>query len=125
MQDNSVADALRALATNSKGRSEMARLREIIDDIEAALSAGASRADIHKTLLQHGYKLTEKGFATALYRIRKKRKVLAHQTTTQKASSYTPNNDKEGENNAINTDEYSVLAGLKNRGISVKKYGAE
>ena len=122
MPDNSVADALRALATNSKGRSEMARLREIIDDIEAALSAGASRADVHKTLLQHGYKLTEKGFATALYRIRKKRKVLAHQTTTQKASSYTPNNAKEGENNAINADEYSGLTRRERGNKVAEKY---
>ena len=108
MQDNSVVDGSTALATNSKGRSEMARLREIIDDIEAALS-GASRADIHKTLLQHGYKLTEKGFATALYRIRKKRKVLGNQTTTQKASSYTPNNDKEDVNNTIIKDNTATI----------------
>ena len=73
MTNNSVADVLRALATGDKGRSETARLRDIVDEIEAALAAGVSRAAVLETLNAQGFTMTLKSFESALYRIRKKR----------------------------------------------------
>ncbi|MDC5123763.1 hypothetical protein NRA16_17775 [Acinetobacter baumannii] len=69
----STSDALRALAKGDSNRSETARLRDVIDDVEAALEAGVSRSAILETLHQQGFKMSLKSFESALYRIRKKR----------------------------------------------------
>ena len=73
MQTNSVADVLRALATGDKARSETARLRDVVDEVEAALAAGVSRAAILEALHGQGFTMTLKSFESALYRIRKQR----------------------------------------------------
>jgi hypothetical protein len=75
MEKGSVADALRALATDDQSRPETARLRDVIDEVEAALKAGISRSDILETLHREGgFTMTLKSFESALYRIRKQRK---------------------------------------------------
>ncbi|EOT2876171.1 hypothetical protein ACNDVF_004990 [Escherichia coli] len=71
--NKSTSDALRALAKGDSSRSETARLRDVIDDVEAALEAGVSRTAILETLHQQGFKMSLKSFESALYRIRKKR----------------------------------------------------
>ena len=73
MQKNSVADVLRALATGDKARSETARLRDVVDSVESALSAGVSRVAILDALHGQGFTMTLKSFESALYRIRKQR----------------------------------------------------
>lgn len=73
MTKDSVADVLRALATGDKSRSETARLRDIVDEVEAALAAGVSRAAVLQALNDQGFTMTLKSFESALYRIRKKR----------------------------------------------------
>lgn len=73
MTKDSVADVLRALATGDKSRSETARLRDIVDEVEAALAAGVSRAAVLDALNAQGFTMTLKSFESALYRIRKKR----------------------------------------------------
>jgi hypothetical protein len=88
MQENSIVDALRALATSAEIRSETARLRDIFNEVEAALTAGVSRAEVHKTLQKYGFKMTSRGFETALYRIRKQRK----QKSGQNLNTPTRNN---------------------------------
>lgn len=80
MQKNSVADVLRALATGDKARSETARLRDVVDEVEAALSAGVSRAAILEALHGQGFTMTLKSFESALYRIRKQRGNTGQQT---------------------------------------------
>lgn len=73
MTKDSVADVLRALAIGDKSRSETARLRDIVDEVEAALAAGVSRAAVLEALNAQGFTMTLKSFESALYRIRKKR----------------------------------------------------
>ena len=73
MTKDSGADVLRALATGDKSRSETARLRDIVDEVEAALAAGVSRAAVLEALNAQGFTMTLKSFESALYRIRKKR----------------------------------------------------
>lgn len=86
MQKPSIADALRALATDDSARSETARLRDIIDDIEATLSAGVSRAAVLKTLHDQGFTMTAKSFESALYRIRKQQKKKDQQSASTDGS---------------------------------------
>lgn len=73
MQGNSVAEVLRALAVSDKARSETARLRDVVGEVEAALSAGVSRAAVLAALHAQGFTMTPKSFESALYRLRKKR----------------------------------------------------
>ena len=80
MQKNSVADVLRALATGDKARSETSRLRDVVDEVEAALSAGVSRVAILEALHGQGFAMTLKSFESALYRIRKQRGSTGQQT---------------------------------------------
>lgn len=73
MNKNGVAAALRSLAAGEKSESETARLRDVFEDIEAALAAGVSRAAILEELHTQGFTLSLKGFESALYRLRKKK----------------------------------------------------
>jgi len=76
MDPEKVSAALRELATEYAGtpRSETARLREVLDDVEAALIAGASHAAVLETLHAHGFTLTASSFESTLARLRKERK---------------------------------------------------
>jgi hypothetical protein len=71
-----VSAALRALAAEyaDTPRSETARLREVLDEVEAALAAGASPAAVLQTLHTQGFTLTASGFERTLARLRKERK---------------------------------------------------
>jgi hypothetical protein len=73
MTKTSVADVLRELAKGDKSRSETARLRDVIDEVEAALTAGVSRSAVLDALHGQGFTMTLKSFESALYRIRKQR----------------------------------------------------
>jgi hypothetical protein len=81
----SVSEALRALAARSaRGpRSEAARLREILDDVEAALAAGAGHAAVLRTLHRHGFTLTAKSFESTLYRLRRERRAAGQRSETK------------------------------------------
>ena len=71
-----VSQALRKLASESAEgpRSETSQLREILDDVEHALDAGASHAEVLRTLHEHGFTMTKKSFESTLYRLRKERR---------------------------------------------------
>ena len=70
MDKAKAAQALKALAT-SDNRTQIAKLRDIIDDVEAALAAGATREQVHQTLLAQGFTFTLHGFDQARMRIKK------------------------------------------------------
>ena len=76
MDAEKVSAALRELAAEYAGtpRSETARLREVLDDVEAALAAGASHAAVLQTLHTQGFTLTASSFESTLARLRKERK---------------------------------------------------
>ena len=74
MEKSSVADVLRALATDDRSRSETARLRDVVDEVEAALSAGVKRQTVLDALNSRGFNMTLRSFESALYRIRKQRR---------------------------------------------------
>jgi molecular chaperone GrpE (heat shock protein) len=68
-----VSAALRDLAAEhaKSPRSQIARLREVIDDLEAALAAGASHAAVLATLHAQGFSFTLRSFESTLARLRK------------------------------------------------------
>lgn len=73
MNKANLVDALRALPSKDTSRPETARLREIFDDVEAAIGAGVRRAVLLATLHEQGFTMTAKTFESALYRIRRER----------------------------------------------------
>ena len=71
-----VSAALRELADEHRGipRSDTARLREVLDDVEDALSAGASHSAVLKTLHGQGFTLTLSSFQSTLARLRREQR---------------------------------------------------
>lgn len=79
--DKEVASArLRMLASNHAGRSKAARLRDVYDDVEAALSAGVPRAVVLNELSALGLEMSLATFETTLKRIRQNRARVTEQT---------------------------------------------
>lgn len=73
MDKKAVSERLRALASDDQKRSKAARLRDVIDDVETALAAGVSRADVLAELKAHGLDMSLSTFDTTLKRLRAKR----------------------------------------------------
>ncbi len=72
MNKEKIVSRLRELSTD-KTRSKAAQMRDLIDDIEAALAAGVTRAKVVDVLNENGLELTFATFETTLKRIRSKR----------------------------------------------------
>lgn len=67
--------ALTRLACGMDGKSDAAKLREVIDSIEQALSSGVRRKKVLETISESlGISMSLKTFEKNLYRIRKNRK---------------------------------------------------
>lgn len=115
MTKPSLADALRALAKSDRHRSETARLRDVIDDVEAALDAGVSRAAVLAELHKAGFTMTLKSFESALYRIRKKR--ARHPPARTPASATpSPTHHEDPPGTSSEPPEESGHLSLKQRG---------
>lgn len=76
MDRRAIAERLKALASDDEKRSKAARLRDVIDDVEAALAAGISRSLVVEELAAHGLEMSITTFDTTLQRIRKKKEGL-------------------------------------------------
>lgn len=72
MPEPSASERLRALTQGNTHRSDAARLRDILTDVEAALCAGVSHSAILAELHAAGFTFTQHSFKSALYRARKK-----------------------------------------------------
>lgn len=67
-------DALAKLAGGMEGKSETAKIREVIDSVEMALSSGVHRENVFDALRESlGIKMNFRTFETTLHRIRKER----------------------------------------------------
>jgi hypothetical protein len=73
-------------------RSETARLREVLDELEAALAAGASHATVLQTLHTQGFTLTASRFERTLARLREEREAgqMAHVEAAFGTAAKTP-----------------------------------
>jgi len=71
MERSKSIEILKKLATGTDGRSESARLADIIEDVENALKAGVKRQSVLNALHDHyGFKMTMSGFEKALRKLR-------------------------------------------------------
>lgn len=94
MTEHSATEALRALAQGSENRSKIARLRDVLAEIENAQRSGVSNSKIVETLNGQGFGLTVKTFGTMLFRLRQER---AKQTTTAPAAPSVKSRTEEQE----------------------------
>lgn len=73
MRPHGAAQALQALSRSSAARTQMARLRELLPEIEAAQAAGVRHACIVQALNAHGFALSMKSYSVMLHRLRQQR----------------------------------------------------
>jgi hypothetical protein len=91
VEENDVRSRLRNLMSDDSRRSATARLRDVFDDVEAALRKGFSLADVLGELNQAGFQLSMPGFKSALQRIRQER-ILNRSPRGRQAASTSPRN---------------------------------
>jgi hypothetical protein len=89
MDDKTIAASIEALAIGNEKRSETARVRKFINEIEMALAAGVSRAAILEKLNDGGIKMNMSSFSSALHRIRQKNKNSAIKVAPRTVSENT------------------------------------
>ena len=72
MDDDPLIARLHQLASDPRNRPKAARLRDIVAEVEATLSAGVARVQVLDVLKEHGIDMSLATFATTLRRIRLK-----------------------------------------------------
>lgn len=107
MDRKKISDRLRALAAGEQHRSKAARLRDILEDVEAALAAGVSRAAVIEELGKHGLEMSLRTFEGTLRRIRAKRG-----TRQSKSSTPAPTKTQPGE--SADTEPETPVVGSHN-----------
>ena len=70
---NNLSSALQCLISDGQAKTETARLRDVFDDVEAALKAGIKHEGILAVLHAKGFKMTKASFNSAVQRIRQER----------------------------------------------------
>jgi hypothetical protein len=73
MDNTTISNRLKALAAGVEHRSKTARLRDLFDDVEAALSAGVHSHVIVNELKTFGLDMSVATFHSTLKRLRKER----------------------------------------------------
>ena len=73
MDKKGLSERLKTVSGDDSKRSNSALLRDVIDDVEAALAAGVSRVVVVDELAAFGLAMSLSAFDTALHRIRRKR----------------------------------------------------
>lgn len=75
LKKGNLVEALRTLEASDENRSETSRLIDVFDNVESALRCGVRRTAVLAALHSQGFTMTAKSFESAIYRIRKKRKL--------------------------------------------------
>lgn len=95
MEKDKTIEILRALASGTDSRSESARLKEIIEDIESVLKAGVKRQVVLNVLHEHyGFKMSMSGFEKALRKLRKNNTPITIANTNNELVQYSNNENK-------------------------------
>ena len=89
MDKKGLSERLKSVSSDDSKRSNYALLRDVIDDVEAALSAGVSRSVVVDELAAFGLAMSLSAFDTALHRIRKKKGNLSVTTVKSNNQSIT------------------------------------
>ena len=72
-----IVAALTELSRTNEGKSNTARLREILPVVEATLKSGVTLEKVLLTLNDQGFDLSISGFKSALHRLRKEERSKA------------------------------------------------
>ncbi len=83
MPPDDLKENLRQLAQKVEGRTQVARLREVIGEVEYALLAGVGLNAVYDELIKDGFTFTFSGFKSALYRIRESSATPSKNTDAQ------------------------------------------
>lgn len=87
MSRKTIIEQLKALASDDTKRSKAARLRDVIDEVEATLAAGITRAEVVKMLAENGLEMSLATFNSELQKVRNKRgKALVSQVMSNHQS---------------------------------------
>ncbi len=73
MSKKIIVEQLRTLASDDTKRSKAARLRDVIDEVEATLASGITRAEVVRRLSESGLEMALATFNSELQKIRNKR----------------------------------------------------
>lgn len=103
MDKTSISKRIRALAEDASKRSTIAQLRDVFDDVEAALAAGVKRVTILEELSNLGIKMSLATFDSNLKRIRKKRVATKARPQTADKAPVEPDNSKTSAGGAMST----------------------
>ncbi len=135
MTKKTIIQELEALVTDETIRSKAARLRDIIDTVEAILAAGVTRASVVKKLSEHGIEMTLGTFNTELQRIRKKRgKPSASPSNPSKSEpnkakastlQESPKNEEAEQEPEKDYDELAGLSARERRERSIAQFTSE
>lgn len=95
MEKDKTIEILKALASEADSRSESARLKEIIEDVESALKAGVKRQIVLNALHEHyGFKMSMSGFEKALRKLRKNNTPITIANRNSELVRYSNNENK-------------------------------
>lgn len=110
MERSKSIEILKKLATGTDGRSESARLADIIEEVENALKAGVKRQSVLNALHDHyGFKMTMSGFEKALRKLRNTKTPIPITTeTNNQLASYAHNDIKNTHLVAISSATKSI-----------------
>ena len=72
VQKEAISERLRELAKDDRKRSKAARLRDVVEEVEATLAAGISRTHVLQVLRECGLDMSPATFDSTLTRIRAK-----------------------------------------------------
>jgi hypothetical protein len=122
LDKKSVADALRSLVEDDEARTEVAKIKEHLDDIELALSAGVSRTTIHKKLCQCGLKMTKGSFLNALKKLMKDRNEPGQQAKTKQNKNTQESSAAQEEDKKDQADEDRGLTRRERGNKVAEKY---
>ncbi len=107
MGKSTIADRLRKLAADDQNKSKTARVREVIDEIEAALAAGVSRQKVLDALAADGLVMSMRTFDTILKRIRQTRGGKPARATPSRVQEKSPGVEAEPEDEASVTGSHN------------------
>jgi hypothetical protein len=132
MTKKTIIQQIEELASDDTQRSKAARLRDLIDTIEAAIAAGVNRAAIVKKLSENGIEMTVATFNSELRRIRKNRgkpsaSLSKSEPNKAKASTVqeSPKNEETEQEPEKDYDELAVLSARERRERSIAQFTSE
>jgi len=122
MSENTTLKKQLLFAAEGKNRSASARLKDVLDDVENAISSGVKHEEIIALLKNDGLHFTLKSFRNALFYLRKKKIENEGKNPLEKNPITKPNLSNKTQQKATKDDKQSLdLKALSKLGASTKR----